>query len=178
MLDFNTDLNARAEFYWSHGLVSDPTYNLMKTGCNYSSLMRESFTGSVSSTCEVIYSTVFMEISKYIDKYDVTLESCVSSLRMQKSKMMMGVKVSSALKLLFSFSVGFILKRVQSINYSNLAEQRIGTTVAKPDVCVQDEASAYLNMLDVQKAFHARLVGSVKRWDACSEYVWFAKYNF
>ena len=58
--------------------------------------------------------------------------------------------------------MGFILKRVQSINYSNLAEQRIGNTVVKPDVCVQDEATAYLNMLDVQKAFHARLVGSLK----------------
>ena len=54
----------------------------------------------------------------------------------------------------------------------------IGTTAVKPDVCWEDEVTAYLNMPDVQKALHARLVGTVKRWDVCNEYVWFAKYNF
>jgi len=136
LLDFITDLNARAEFLWSHGLVSDPTYNKMKTGCNYSRLLDEAFRGGVSSTCEHIYLTVSMEISKFIDKYDVTLESCLSSLLMQKSKMMIGVT---------------------------------RTATVKPDVCVQDEATSYLNMADVQKAFHARLVGSVKTWAACSD---------
>lgn len=135
LLDFVTDLNSREEFLWSHGLVSDPTYNMMKTRCNYSSLLREAVRGTVSSTCEQIYSIVSMEISKYINKYDVTIESCLSSLLMQKSKMMFGVT---------------------------------GTTTVKPDVCVQDEATSYLNTPAVQKAFHARLVGSVKGWEACS----------
>jgi hypothetical protein len=55
----------------------------------------------------------------------------------------------------------------------NIVEQTIGTRLAvQPDVCVENEATAYLNMVDVQKAFHARLVGNVKRWDSCSEYVW------
>ena len=43
--------------------------------------------------------------------------------------------------------------------------QQLGERI---DVCVDDETVNYLNRLDVQKAFHARLVG-VRRWDVCSE---------
>jgi len=57
--------------------------------------MRESFTGSVSSTCAQMGTTLNLEISQYIDQDDVTLGICVSSIRMQKSKMMIGVKFSS-----------------------------------------------------------------------------------
>jgi len=138
LLDFFTDFNARAEFLWSHGLISDPTYNNMKTGCNYTRYVDEYYRGTVSSTCEDVYSTVSMEVSQYIDRYDVTLDICLSSVGTQKSKML-GVKT-------------------------------IGTRLAvQPDVCVENEATAYLNMVDVQKAFHARLVGNVKRWDSCSD---------
>jgi serine carboxypeptidase-like clade 2 len=78
-----------------------------------------------------------MEVSQYIDRYDVTLDICLSSLDTQKSKML-GVEIAGP----------------------RLAVQ--------PDVCVENEATAYLNRVDVQKAFHARLVGSIKRWDSCS----------
>lgn len=36
------------------------------------------------------------------------------------------------------------------------------------DVCVEDKTVNYLNRKDVQKAFHARLVG-VNRWLVCSK---------
>jgi len=137
LLDFYTDFNARAEFLWSHGLISDSTYNIMKNGCNYTRYVDEYYRGSVSSTCEDVYSIVSMEVSQYIDRYDVTLDICLSSLDTQKSKML-GVEIAGP----------------------RLAVQ--------PDVCVENEATAYLNRVDVQKAFHARLVGSIKRWDSCS----------
>lgn len=38
----------------------------------------------------------------------------------------------------------------------------------KIDVCVEDETIEYLNRKDVQKAFHAQLLG-VNRWTTCSE---------
>ncbi|RZC71888.1 hypothetical protein C5167_035216 [Papaver somniferum] len=36
VLEFTTDFNSRAEFIWSHGLISDSTYNLFTSACNYS----------------------------------------------------------------------------------------------------------------------------------------------
>ncbi|GMN28756.1 hypothetical protein TIFTF001_050559 [Ficus carica] len=38
----------------------------------------------------------------------------------------------------------------------------------KIDVCVEDETTKYLNRKDVQKAFHAELIG-VTEWTICSE---------
>ena len=57
-------------------------------------------------------------------------------------------------------------------NYYNMVEQMMGIRLtAPPDVCIKNEVTAYLNMVDVQKAFHARLVGSVQNWSPCSRYV-------
>ncbi|KAH9329279.1 hypothetical protein KI387_001387, partial [Taxus chinensis] len=138
LLDFYTDFNARAEYYWSHGLISDPTYKMMVTVCNYTRYMEEFYQGSVSNTCEQIHTIVNMEISRYVDRYDVTLDVCISSLLMQ------------------SLSLRPQRKKLEI--------ERV-----EPDVCVQDEATTYLNRPEVQKAFHARLTGSVKNWQACSD---------
>lgn len=43
--------------------------------------------------------------------------------------------------------------------------QQVGETV---DVCVEDETVNYLNRRDVQKALHARLVGT-RKWAVCSK---------
>ncbi|XP_057870483.1 serine carboxypeptidase-like 45 isoform X2 [Cryptomeria japonica] len=140
LLDFYTDFNARAEYYWSHGLISDPTYKMMITDCNYTRYVDEYYRGSVSNTCEQIHAIVDMEVSRYVDRYDVTLDVCITSLLMQSK-----------------------LLRAQG----NRA--RIETKRVEPDVCVQDEATTYLNRPEVQKAFHARLTGGVSSWQACSD---------
>uniref|UniRef100_A0A0D6QXK7 Carboxypeptidase n=1 Tax=Araucaria cunninghamii TaxID=56994 RepID=A0A0D6QXK7_ARACU len=137
LLDFYTDLNASAEYLWSHGLISDLTYKSMTTGCNYTRYYDEHSRGSLSSVCEKIYAVVDMEVSRYINTYDVTLDVCLSSLLMQ-SKMF----------------------RIQ---------RAIQTARVEPDVCLQDEATAYLNRPEVQKALHARLVGEVQSWRPCSK---------
>uniref|UniRef100_A0A2N9I564 Carboxypeptidase n=1 Tax=Fagus sylvatica TaxID=28930 RepID=A0A2N9I564_FAGSY len=36
VLEFATDFNSRAEFFWSHGLISDTTYKMFTSVCNYS----------------------------------------------------------------------------------------------------------------------------------------------
>ncbi|KAH9774214.1 serine carboxypeptidase-like 45 [Citrus sinensis] len=36
VLEFATDFNSRAEFFWSHGLISDATYTMFTSFCNYS----------------------------------------------------------------------------------------------------------------------------------------------
>ncbi|XP_057870486.1 serine carboxypeptidase-like 46 isoform X1 [Cryptomeria japonica] len=140
LLDFYTDLNARAEYSWSHGLISDPTYKMMIKDCNYARFIDEYYRGNVSSTCEQVHAIFDMEVSRYIDSYDVTLDKCFSSLFMQSK-----------------------LLRPQK-NRPTIETER-----AEPDVCVEDEATTYLNRPEVQKAFHARLTGGISSWRECSD---------
>ncbi|KAF9664557.1 hypothetical protein SADUNF_Sadunf16G0031000 [Salix dunnii] len=51
LLEFNTDFNSRAEFLWSHGLISDCTYKIFTTVCNFSQIRRQYASGSLSFPC-------------------------------------------------------------------------------------------------------------------------------
>ncbi|XP_078434000.1 serine carboxypeptidase-like 45 [Wolffia australiana] len=79
VLDFATDFNSRAEFLWSHGLISDSTFKSFTTVCNYSRYVSEYYRGSLSSVCSDVITVVTRETSKFVDKYDVTLDVCISS---------------------------------------------------------------------------------------------------
>ncbi|KAJ7957185.1 Carboxypeptidase [Quillaja saponaria] len=79
VLEFATDFNSRAEFFWSHGLISDSTYQMFTNGCNYSRYVSEYYRDSVSPVCSRVMSQVSTETSKFVDKYDVTLDVCISS---------------------------------------------------------------------------------------------------
>ncbi|KAF7008995.1 hypothetical protein CFC21_023633 [Triticum aestivum] len=83
VLEFSTDFNSRAEFFWSHGLISDSTYNIFTTVCNYSRYVSEYYQGSISTVCDRVMSQVTRETSRFVDKYDVTLDVCISSVLMQ-----------------------------------------------------------------------------------------------
>ncbi|KAI3947290.1 hypothetical protein MKW98_030876 [Papaver atlanticum] len=83
VLEFATDFNSRAEFIWSHGLISDSTYNLFTSACNYSRYVSEYYRGYVSPVCLRVMSQVTKETSRFVDKYDVTLDVCISSILSQ-----------------------------------------------------------------------------------------------
>ncbi|KAG6505460.1 serine carboxypeptidase-like 45 [Zingiber officinale] len=83
VLDFATDFNSRAEFFWSHGLISDTTYKIFTSACNYSRYVSEYYRGSLSPVCARVMSQVTRETSRFVDKYDVTLDVCVSSVLSQ-----------------------------------------------------------------------------------------------
>src|ERR1044072_5211460 len=80
VLEYSTDLNSRAEFFCSHGLISDTTYEMFTSVCNYSRYVREYYSGSVSPICSGVMSQVTTETSKFVDKYDVTLDVCIPSV--------------------------------------------------------------------------------------------------
>ncbi|KAK2974201.1 hypothetical protein RJ640_021492 [Escallonia rubra] len=80
VLEFATDFNSRAEFFWSHGLISDSTYKMFSSVCNYSRYVSEYYRDSVSPVCSRIMSDVSRETSRFVDKYDVTLDVCISSV--------------------------------------------------------------------------------------------------
>ncbi|KAL0335907.1 UNVERIFIED_CONTAM: Serine carboxypeptidase-like 45 [Sesamum radiatum] len=83
VLEFATDFNSRAEFFWSHGLISDTTYKLFTSACNYSLYVSEYYRGSLSPICSKVMSLVTTETSRFVDKYDVTLDVCISSVLSQ-----------------------------------------------------------------------------------------------
>ncbi|MED6209154.1 Serine carboxypeptidase-like 45 [Stylosanthes scabra] len=83
LLDFDVDLNSEAEYLWSHGLISDSTFELYNTVCNSSQIMREQIDGKVSEDCARVENVSSTEISNYIDQYDVTLDVCLSPAKQQ-----------------------------------------------------------------------------------------------
>lgn len=110
LLEFNTDFNSRAEFFWSHGLISDDTYEIFTTVCNYSQIRRQYQSGSLSLPCSAVNSQVSREVSKYVDAYDVTLDVCLSSIESQSQ--VLKQMVSSCL---FSFRSYIILPELKWI---------------------------------------------------------------
>ncbi|XP_042048704.1 serine carboxypeptidase-like 45 [Salvia splendens] len=83
VLEYGTDFNSRAEFFWSHGLISDTTYKMFTSTCNYSRYVSEYYRGSLSPICTKVMSLVTTETSKFVDKYDVTLDVCIPSVLSQ-----------------------------------------------------------------------------------------------
>lgn len=155
VLEFATDFNSRAEFFWSHGLISDTTYKLFSSYCNYSRFVSEYYRGSVSTVCSRVMSQVSRETSRFVDKYDVTLDVCIPSVLSQSNVLSPQVKGQS--------TATFFLVLIAA----NLRLFRSQQDSENIDVCVEDEAGKYLNRRDVQKALHARLVG-VRQWAVCS----------
>jgi serine carboxypeptidase-like clade 2 len=101
VLDFATDLNSRAEYFWSHGLISDSTYKMFTSACNYSRYVSEYYRDSVSSICSIVMKQVNTETSRFVDKYDVTLDVCVSSVFSQSKFISPKVSLLSKINLLF-----------------------------------------------------------------------------
>ncbi|CAK9144394.1 unnamed protein product [Ilex paraguariensis] len=85
VLEFVTDFNSRAEFFWSHGLISDSTYKVFTSTCNYSRYVSEYYRGSLSPICSRVMNLVTRETSRFVDKYDVTLDVCIPSVLSQSS---------------------------------------------------------------------------------------------
>lgn len=83
VLEFATDFNSRAEFFWSHGLISDSTYKLFTSACNYSRYVSEYYRSSLSDVCSKVYGQVRRETSRFVDTYDVTLDVCIPSILSQ-----------------------------------------------------------------------------------------------
>lgn len=83
LLEFNTDFNSRGEYLWAHGLISDSTYGLMQTICNYSQIRRQAQKGFLSPPCTLVNSQIGSEIGKFVDYYDVTSDVCLPSVSQQ-----------------------------------------------------------------------------------------------
>jgi serine carboxypeptidase-like clade II len=102
VLEFATDFNSRAEFFWSHGLISDSTYRIFTSVCNYSRYVSEYYRGSLSPVCDHVMNQVTKETSRFVDKYDVTLDVCLSSVLSQSKILSPQVSVTNLIDILLS----------------------------------------------------------------------------
>uniref|UniRef100_A0A7N0TIF6 Carboxypeptidase n=1 Tax=Kalanchoe fedtschenkoi TaxID=63787 RepID=A0A7N0TIF6_KALFE len=83
LLEFNTDFNSRAEYLWSHGLISDSTFVEFTKVCNFSQMRRQAGAQTFTPVCRGVWSKVSAEISRYINSYDVTSDVCLSTIESQ-----------------------------------------------------------------------------------------------
>ncbi|RVX04959.1 serine carboxypeptidase-like 45 [Vitis vinifera] len=81
LLEFDTDMNAQGDFFWSHGLISDSTHALLTSTCNYSQIMRwvYNISESLSPECYEVYNKSAGEIGGSVDPFDVLGDKCLSS---------------------------------------------------------------------------------------------------
>lgn len=164
VLEFATDFNSRAEFLWSHGLISDSTYTIFSSACNYSRYVSEYYRGSLSSVCSRVMSQVTRETSRFVDKYDVTLDVCISSVLSQSKALSPQVGQRPCHSSVLSCSDEGLMLSLHTDEVLLPTKQQVTERI---DVCVEDETVNYLNRKDVQSALHARLAG-VTRWSVCS----------
>ncbi|CAI0411495.1 unnamed protein product [Linum tenue] len=159
-LEFDTDYNGKGEYYWSHGLISDQTYHLLNTVCNFSQMYREllSVSGNYSKPCELVVAQSNAEWpSQNFDYNDVTSDVCLSD-----GKSQFGSREQHSL-------LASRFHPVSSLKSSGFRNQEAG--VESIDLCVQDQTDKYLNRKDVQEAMHAKLVGVNNTWSVCSKVV-------
>ncbi|MCO5560072.1 hypothetical protein L7F22_013678 [Adiantum nelumboides] len=151
LLNYGLDTNATYSFLWSHGVISDQTFEGIKSSCDFSNgyPIREHVNNDVDDVhgrnankltqlvpmgCSQFLLKAVAEIGS-INTFDVTLDICKPSMMKQQLKLQNLVQVSDS------------------------------ETV---DVCTDDEVVIYLNRPVVQSALHANTRDLPSRWTACS----------
>lgn len=79
LLEFTTDYNSRAEFLWSHGLISVETYGLLRTVCNYAQIMSENINGTLSPICDRVLYQFASEVGPFVDSFNIIEDICLPS---------------------------------------------------------------------------------------------------
>ncbi|KAM1135483.1 hypothetical protein ACFX2I_044506 [Malus domestica] len=97
LLEFNTDANSPAEYWWSHGLISDATFENLTSVCNSSEIFRQEAIrgGPLSPACDAVANQFEREVPAHlINQYDVTLDVCLSSVEAQSFQLRKTVKIN------------------------------------------------------------------------------------
>ncbi|CAI0411496.1 unnamed protein product [Linum tenue] len=168
LLEFDTDFNGQGDYYWSHGLISDQTYHLVNTVCNFSQINRESLSpsGDYSKACGIVVAQSDAEWPiQNFDGYDVTSDVCLSDGESQ-----FGSREQHSL-------LASRFHPVSSLKYQQSGVRKQEAGVESIDLCVQDQTEKYLNRKDVQEVMHAKLVGVNKTWTFCTSNINYDFYN-
>ncbi|CAI0411537.1 unnamed protein product [Linum tenue] len=163
-LEFDTDFNAEGQFYWSHGLISEDTYNFANAACNTSRLRRQAMSRDFSESCKIVAALIHAQVPEQdFDTYDVTADSCLS-------------KAATNVAALKQHSWATIFHPFSSLRSNQAGARRYARAEESTDLCIQDEMNKYLNRKDVQQAMHAQLV-AISNWTACTHRIKYDESN-
>ncbi|MCO5612160.1 hypothetical protein L7F22_066422 [Adiantum nelumboides] len=141
LLDGLVDFPETHFFLWSHAITSDSTYKNVMANCNFSVL------AVPNKACYAAYMEFEREISEYTDPYDILIDICLAPSMQQTHKLK--------------------LKRLRK--HLQAFPKRLGDSSSPLDVCIDDELTSYMNLPEVQEAFHANSTGLSYRWSYCNE---------
>ncbi|XP_028798152.1 serine carboxypeptidase-like 45 [Neltuma alba] len=78
LLEFENDFDSKVDYYWSHGLITDLTYNVMNRACKGSEYVRQMIQGKISDTCKKLYANVETAFAHSVDPDNILGQTCES----------------------------------------------------------------------------------------------------
>ncbi|GAB4817359.1 hypothetical protein N2152v2_004405 [Parachlorella kessleri] len=174
------DSPGAAEFWWSHGLISDDVFEGAMHNCNWSSLYPLSeyvtadpnaaeeapprFRSSKEAACDKFVNKGFEQIAG-INIYDIFADVCIRPSQvapaLQLGRMLRDHPAGLATRPL-------VKGKRSSSSGSGSPKSASDSRAGKYDPCVDDEVTLYLNRPDVQRALHANTTGLPYPWITCT----------
>ncbi|TMW99537.1 hypothetical protein EJD97_002358 [Solanum chilense] len=125
LLRLDRDVPATYEYYWSHGMISDELFLIIKENCDFDDY-EFPLPHNVSITCNQAIDEAYKLVTDYVNVYDVILDVCYPSivqqelrLHKQVTKMSMGVDVCMTSERYFYFNLPEVQKALHA-NRTNL----------------------------------------------------------
>lgn len=105
------------EFLWSHGLISDQTYQLDQNVCNTSRMWLEDYViGKESQACMDVYKREIGEIGN-VNNYDVIADNCLAAQADQAVQTTASGKLGKLQKKVSSFTS---MKSIRGIGLTDM----------------------------------------------------------
>ncbi|KAH7372797.1 hypothetical protein KP509_17G021700 [Ceratopteris richardii] len=87
LLDLGVDTYATYSYLWSHGVVSDETFNGVTNDCNFADYTETSTGHNESKSCNNLLNTANTEVGNFINFYNVEIDVCYSSIAQQELRL-------------------------------------------------------------------------------------------
>lgn len=87
LLNLAIDDYATYLYFWSHGLMSDETFDGITNSCNFNDYTVTSLDHNESTTCNLYLNFSSVEVGNFINAYDVELSVCYASTAEQEIRL-------------------------------------------------------------------------------------------
>ncbi|EFJ34710.1 serine carboxypeptidase-like enzyme [Selaginella moellendorffii] len=87
LLNLAVDTSAMYEYFWSHGLISDETFQALSNSCKFEDYELGLADHNVSNACNDGILQSNTEVGRFINNYDVILDVCLPSIFLQEVRL-------------------------------------------------------------------------------------------
>lgn len=177
--DTATDNLGAVDFWWHHALISDETAIGIRSNCNFSRIgpldahPTRSNPSSREELCDDFCNRAFSELGP-INIYQIFADICLPKSAVAASRAL-------AAALGPSTPAGLVARLSAAQRHTSAGGPRVrrqGEEAAvEYDPCVDDEVEVYLNLPEVQKAFHANQTTRTLpwRWADCNQAIHYSQ---